>query len=220
MPSRQDLRAALARTGLKTDQLAELEDHVACAIDAYSDSGLDGQEALRKALLALGTPAQLTAEYEKVHPSMKPISKLLGITLSLAFVSLALRVGTNVGTILNLPSLLMVGGFTAGALVASFGPHRVARTLAVGLGYGGAVEPGESEGLIAVARRGYQLSWAAGALGMIAGVLQMLIALADPALLGRGIAMSLLSVIYGALLAELLFGNLHAWVADRRAPAA
>ncbi len=57
--------------------------------------------------------------------------------------------------------------------------------------------------------RGYQLSWGAGLVGTLLGLVIMLGYMSDPSKIGPGMAIGLLTVLYGAFLAEFVFGLLH-----------
>ncbi len=209
-------RGELARAGLSGAQLDELEDHVRNALDHHHHAGLSEEAALRASLDDLGSVAFVVAEYRKLNPTMNPLSKLLGTLLSLAVILAAVGANHSLLTFIDPPAMVLVTGLVLGGLVASFGPVRLLHTLLVGLGRRSVTDEREREELISIVRRAYRLSWAGGALGALTGVILMLINLSDPALLGPGAALCLLSLLYGALLAEIVFGNLQSWVAVRR----
>jgi hypothetical protein len=199
-------------------QLDELEDHLRTAFERHRDAGHSDAWALEEALRDLGPASSLAAEYHKVNPLMNPLSKLLGIVLSLAVIAAAVGANQNLPGLVEPGALALVTGLVLGGLIASFGPARLARTLAVGFGRRVVLDERERDELLAVVRRGYRLSWASGALGTIAGVIQTSMSLADPAQIGPAAALALFSLLYGALLAELVFGNLQPWVAGQRVP--
>ena len=94
-------------------------------------------------------------------------------------------------------------------LIASFGTQAVAGAFRT---TSGDAEPIDADIARAVFRRGYQLSWASGILGVLFGVVSVLTNLSDPAALGPALAMAILSALYGAMYAEIGFRNLEHWV--------
>lgn len=210
-------REQLARQGLLGEHLDELEDHLRCEVEA--DSGGDGETqaieaALNAALERLGAPNALAAEYRKAHLPMHWMPKFLGVACSLGVVLFALDLA-DLTQLVSPSALLLVGGFVAGGLCACFGPKRVARAVAVGLGAQLGESNADVEQLDAVAVRGQRLAWASGVIGFLLGLIAMAVNLSDPAQIGPAVAMSLMSLLYGALLAELGFGSLRSWLANR-----
>lgn len=201
-------------TALDADEIDELEDHLRMTIDARLVCGLDEQEAFRQAADRLGATHLLAREYAKGKQTMTLLSKVSGTAFALGLLALAAAAGGSGSVFLHLPSLLFVTGLVAGGLWAAFGPALVVDALKVSLrGPDGQSQTPERRELhLAVFRRGYHLAWASGVVGTIVGVILMLANLADPSQLGSGIAVSLLTVLYGAVLAELVFRNLSQWV--------
>jgi len=211
-----DRRSELARLGLGGEHLDELEDHLRCEVEAEVGADASAVEAaVAVAVERLGATNALATEYRKAHPPMTLIPKLLGVACSLGVVFFALGSSLDLSMLLDAPSVLLVGGFVAGGLCASFGPRRIARTVAVGLGAGEAPTLEDLEQLDAVSVRGQRLAWASGVVGFLAGLVATAANLSDPAQIGPAIALSLLSLLYGSLLAELGFGSLRAWIAGR-----
>ncbi len=60
-----------------------------------------------------------------------------------------------------------------------------------------------------------QLSWAAGVLGMVIGVLAVFSDLSDPSVILQSVSFLVLPVVYGGVLGEFVFGTLRAWVQRR-----
>lgn len=212
----RERRAELARQGVLELHLDELEDHVRCEIEAEAAADPRAIEvALVNALERLGEPNALAAEYRKAHSNMNLIPKVLGVACSLGVVTFALGGAAELSALVSAPALLLVVGFVAGGLCAGFGPRRVVRAIAVGVGSERVPTPEELERLDAVSARGQRLSWASGVIGFLAGLIATAVNLGDPAQLGPAIGLSLMSLLYGALLAELGFGSLRAWLANR-----
>ena len=121
------------------------------------------------------------------------------------------------GSFVDVPSALLVGGLVLGGLVASFGPVAIQRALRQAFESLPATERDVRDSL-RLARHGYRLSWAAGAVGVLVGTVILLTNLGDPAQLGGGMALAILSLLYGALLAELCFANFAQWLQRGTAP--
>lgn len=209
----QDLRATLAEAGVARDPLDELEDHLCCELEARAiEDDREFDLALAQALEQLGAPRALAQEYRLAHPPMNPIPKLFGVVCALGVVLLTLGSAAELSALLQPSALLLVIGFVAGGLCACFGPRSVARAIAAGCGMSHAPSAGEAEIGRAIAARGARLAWAGGVIGFLAGLISLAVQLSDPAQVGPAIGLSLMSLLYGALLAELGFGSLRAWL--------
>jgi len=202
--------------GLSCDQLAELEDHMLTRFEAELAKGADPTQAGSAELRCLGNPTDLSFEYRKTH-AMSSLSRFLGIAITVAMLLLAVAPLSSLGSFVDVPSALLVGGLVLGGLVASFGPVAIQRALRQAFERRPSVERDVRESL-RLARHGYRLSWAAGAVGVLVGSVVLLTNLGGPAQLGGGLAVAILSLLYGALLAELGFANLAQWL-ERGAPA-
>ncbi len=142
---------------------------------------------------------------------MNPLSRLAGVGIVLATLVLVAAPGGYLGMFIDIPSAVLVIGIVLGGLVASFGPRAILRALR---------QASEREPLpgrdveisLRLAKHGYRLCWAAGVLGVLVGVIVMLANLGDPAQIGGGLALCLISLLYGALFAELVFSNLAQWL--------
>jgi len=208
-------RTQLVRAGLSTHQVLELEDHLITVLEALSLSGVPPDDAWNEALLSLGDDARLATEYTKLNPAMTLCSKLAGVLISLGLFAFIAAMGSSMSVFVHIPSLLAVAALVGGGLIASFGPLQVSRALRAGLGHERVLEPAEVETYTQVAARGYRLSWVSGVIVSLASIIQVLTSLGDPTQLGAAAGLGLLSLLYGALLAELLFGNLRHWVLAR-----
>jgi flagellar motor component MotA len=142
---------------------------------------------------------------------MNPLSRLLGITFSLAALAATILPSTSLGSYLSVPSFLLVAGLVVGGLMASFGPRSTLRALRQALESAPLPDRDVTDSL-RLARHGYHLSWAAGGVGVLVGIVNVLTNIADPSQLGWGLSLALLSLLYGALLAELVFANAIQWL--------
>jgi len=210
-------RALLSSGHLRAWQVDELEDHLREAYGAAREIEADQETAWKTALESIGRVNALTREFHKAD-HMSPTAKLAGIALVLALLLLILAAGPGgAGVFLHLPALLCLTVFVLGGLVASFGPGRVGRALGASLRASTPLEAAEVEHLAQVLRRGQRLAWMGGLVLAIVGAIQCLAALDDPSRLGFGLATSSLSVLYGALLAEVGFGSAQQWLRARAA---
>jgi hypothetical protein len=220
-PELREHLEALARLGrLSGDQRDELEDHLISALEHGLERGLDEAAAAVAALTSLGPVGPLAMEFRKER-SMNPLSRLAGIAIVLGAIVLVAVPAGYFRIMIDVPSALLVSGVVLGGLVASFGPRAILR--AVRQAFAREPMPGrDTANSLRLFQHGYRLCWAAGVLGSILGVIGALANLEDPAGLGGALALGLLSLLYGALLAELVFANLAQWLqagAEQRAVA-
>ena len=203
-------------SGLGTTELDELEDHLRASIQDRIRCGEPEEIAFRFSLSVLGEARSLATEFIKERSLMTPFSKITGCGISATLLLVTLVVwGGGLSMFIHMPSLLFVTGLVIGGLWACFGPRLLVDAARASVGGRPEIDPHRRALFLAVFRRGYQLAWASGVVGMITGIVQMLSELSDPARIGPGLAMSLLSVFYGALLAELGFRNLHQWIMNQ-----
>jgi len=206
----------LTRRGVQSWHADELEDQLRCAYTAALESGAEDDQAWCAAAQALGDLDLIHAEYTKER-IMSPISKLTGIAITLGILGLCVLTGPKgLGPFVHIPSAIFVVTLVVGGLIASFGLARVRRAARASLASSAPLEPAEIDELLPVMRRGYRLCWMSGVVGMIIGSMQMLENLSDPSLIGRGLATATLTLLYGALLAELVFANGQQWIENRR----
>lgn len=205
-------RRSLRTAGLRDEQLAELEDHLRCSIALAIDAGRPAAEAFTAACAHLGAPEVLAAEFQQ-EKNMHPLSKLLGLAIAIAAMCTVIEIEGGYSTmLLALPPLLMVLGISFGGLVASHGPTRVLRMLAIAFA-GRCARPGEAEELRSICRRGHRLAYAAGVLQAVLGAINICSHLNNPSLIGPGIAYTLIGLVHAVLVAELGFATAERWVA-------
>ena len=138
--------------------------------------------------------------------------RILGLILAL--VVLMVGIGSNLSAMIDPPSAIIVVGFTLGALLLS----GCDLSLMVR-----AISPDNlSPDELATSARGWKLarfySLAGGVIGSVIGWSIILANMDDPAAIGPGMAISLLTVLYGLLLAFVLFLPLQVHIC-RRLPA-
>jgi len=151
-------------------------------------------------------------------PPPQPVgwaSRLVGVGLAgTALLGSLLAVGP-LFEFVDLSSVLLVGGITGGTVLAVFGPRQAlaAASLALGRGRPTAAElaRGSAFWLTAAA-----VGLAGGLLGTILGGLALLMNMSDPASFGHGLAVQLLTSLYGVGVA--LAGVAAAVAVARRDP--
>ena len=126
---------------------------------------------------------------------------ILGFILMVVLIALGLNQSTQLGYYVDIGSAIITVGVTIFALLMSYGS-----------GFGSAVKAvlsRESDArslklAIAVFERGRSYAIVAGALGSVVGMVIILKNLDDPSALGPGLAMCLVTMLYGLALAYLL----------------
>lgn len=141
---------------------------------------------------------------------MEIIWRLTGFVLLLGLCLLATMTGGRLAFFIDFPSIVLVGGVVTFGLVASFGPVESFMAFVAGMTVSSRGFFGHDDlpRHIAVMDRAIQLTWAAGFLGLLVGMILMLQNMDDPSMIGPGMAVSLLSMVYAVALAELLFAPL------------
>ncbi|MEW6750425.1 MAG: MotA/TolQ/ExbB proton channel family protein [Candidatus Latescibacterota bacterium] len=131
--------------------------------------------------------------------------RIIGFVLVVAGTLLAL--GANLTAMLDVVSTVIVVGLTLFGLLAGFGRRIGAAFRAVFTS-----RPGRDALLtgLAVLERGKGLAVGSGVLGALIGMVVMLMKLDSPADLGPGMALDLLTILYGIGLAYGLFLPLQA----------
>lgn len=137
--------------------------------------------------------------------------RLLGAFLIALTIVTALLVapGTSIWTFLDIPSLAWIIGIVAGGLLVGFPLETISRTLQAAFRPAGNLTPYELQQSRKVLNSAYQLSWGAGIVGSLFGIILMLGRMSDPSRLGPGIAISLLMLFYAGLLAEIVIAGLQ-----------
>lgn len=119
------------------------------------------------------------------------------------------------GWLLDIPSLIWVGGVLCGGLWFSFGPGTVCGAIGATLQPRRSLNRDQAGLYLRVWAVAYQLSWAAGLIGTTLSMVIMLRYLDDPAAIGSGMAIALMVVLYGAGLAEFVIMPMWHVLANR-----
>ena len=127
----------------------------------------------------------------------------LFIVLGLSCIGGALAMGGSVSTFLDLPSLIIVVVVGFAFSIAAHGAGPVFSALAVG--FGSSAAEGEDIEFFAIVLQTLRSSLcAAGAVGFLIGLIQMLQNMSDPATIGPAMAVACLTVFYAVVFSELV----------------
>lgn len=142
---------------------------------------------------------------------MNVICRLIGLNLTVLLLIGLLVMGGNTRIYLDVPGLVFVVGLLVGGLLISFRPQQIGDAVFATLA-GESAPPSARQKRrenAAVFGRAYQLAWGAGLVGTLFGLIAMLADLSDPAAIGVGMSVALLTTAYGAMLAEFVFAPLQ-----------
>jgi flagellar motor component MotA len=134
---------------------------------------------------------------------MRVVFGLLGISIIL----MGIAFGGTVAMFIDLPSILIVFGITT---LFTFAHHSVGSTskaFAAAL-KNEAVPAVEGRQYIRVLSTARVLASASGVVGTLIGMVNMLASMDDPTAIGPAMAVALLTLLYGVILAELFIGPL------------
>ncbi|MEM7577793.1 MAG: MotA/TolQ/ExbB proton channel family protein [Planctomycetota bacterium] len=201
------------RHGLLKRELDELEDHVRANLN---DAGvLHAEHALEQSLSNLGDSRQIARELRRSRRGDLAHSAVGWAIVGFGIVSMTLLMGVA-GIYIDLPSLIWIGIIVIGGLWTTYRPGAIVRALAMG---GLRRPPRDFDDVVeafGVLRRGRHLGWASGVLGSLLGVIAMLADLSDYHAIGAGLAVALITTLYGALVSELVFAPMLHAVQQRR----
>lgn len=139
------------------------------------------------------------------------LERMLGLTgaLCLAFFCMEME-GAHTEFLLQAMPYAMVLSITVGGLLASHGPHHMARMMRVTFGSSVRNEA-EANALQSLCRRGRRLAYVGALLQTIASVVFFMSAL-DDLRLGQAVCEILAAFVFAMLLGELGFGSAEHWV--------
>lgn len=142
---------------------------------------------------------------------MPLVSRIVGlhiVILGMLWVALSSSRG-NIWMFLDVPSLLIVVLFLVGCSLICFTPAELADALRAVTTGPGEADDRQRRRRVAVMNNAYQVAWGAGIVGTFIGLIAMLADLRNPVASGAGLAVTLLTTLYGALLAEFIFAPLR-----------
>ena len=147
-------------------------------------------------------------------------SRLIGVGLLMGLVGWAMLSKGTFEMFLDPAAMAIVFGAVLGGLWISFDPRLLADTFAKSLQSEKITDPKKVTLYVAVLSRAHQLAWGAGLVGTLIGMVLMLANMDDPNAIGPGMAVSLLALLYGAFLAEFIFGPLKSGMIEQSIAAA
>lgn len=114
--------------------------------------------------------------------------------------------GGSIGMYIDIPSGILVGVILIGCALFCFSPAEITDAARAVSGGPGEADKPQRRRRVSVAAQAYQVAWGAGIVGTLTGLIAMLANLSDPAAIGKGMSVALLSTLYGAFLAEFVAG--------------
>jgi len=138
------------------------------------------------------------------------VNLIIGGALLVGLLWLAMRSGGSLYYYLDLPSLILVAGFVLATMWLGHGPINTVVAVVEGLAARSGLDPKKRTRYAGMLRTAHRMSWTAGVLGLLMGMIIMMQNMDDPSKIGPGMAIGLLPVFYGGVLAECVFGAMHA----------
>ncbi len=148
------------------------------------------------------------------------LSRLIGLGLVAGLVGWAVLSKGTVEMFLDPAGLAIVFGAVLGGLWISYDPRLVAEAFGKSLQSEKLTDAKKVALYAAVLSRAHQLAWGAGLVGTLIGMVLMLANMDDPNKIGPGMAVSLLTLLYGAFLAEFIIGPLKSGMIEQSIAAA
>ncbi|MEM1099034.1 MAG: MotA/TolQ/ExbB proton channel family protein [Planctomycetota bacterium] len=199
--------------GLLKRELDELEDHVRAGLgDA---DVLHPEHALEQSLTKLGDSKEIARELRRSRRGDLAHSAMGVVTVG--FFTLAMMgLSGRFGIYIDIPSVIWVTAIVIGGLWTTYRPSAMFRAVAMGAWRRPPRDLDDVVEACGVLRRGRHLGWASGVLGSLLGVIAMLADLSDFYAIGAGVAVALITTLYGALVSELVFAPMLHGVQQRR----
>ena len=147
-------------------------------------------------------------------------SRLIGVGLIAGLVGWAMLSKGTFEMFLDPAGLAIVFGAVVGGMLISFDPRLVVEAFSKSLQSEKVTDSKKVALYAAVLSRAHQLAWGAGLVGTLIGMVLMLANMDDPAAIGPGMAVSLLTLLYGAFLAEFIIGPLKSGMIEQSIAAA
>ncbi|MEX0654280.1 MAG: MotA/TolQ/ExbB proton channel family protein [Phycisphaeraceae bacterium] len=159
-------------------------------------------------------PADATS-YLTSTRTMHWIHVPLGLALLGGMVGWVLYVSGSLWLFVDPIAVIWLAGVLLGGLWMSVGPGAMGRALLAAVVGRRDIDRDTCAMHLLVFARAYQLAWGGGLIGMVMGMIIMLANLDDPSIVGPGLAVLLMPVFYGALLAEAVIAPLQQAIASR-----
>ena len=156
------------------------------------------------------------ASVELREINMKRVwSRLIGVAIVAGLVGWAILSRGTIEMFLHPAGLAIVFGAVLGGLWISFDPRLLLEAMAKSVQSEKVSDPKELALYIAVFSRAHQLAWGAGLFGTLVGLVLMLANMPDPDAVGPGMAVAMLTLLYGAFLAEFIIGPLKSGMIEQ-----
>jgi len=135
---------------------------------------------------------------------MNMLAKLMGLIAVVALIGwMVYSTGVPLAY-LNLPSLLGVAMLTPAVMAWSVGFYPLFGALGRGLSCRPSANRSEHRRDLAVLAQAHVACWASGLLIWLIGLVSMLVNMTDPSQIGPGMALAILTTLYGAMLANMV----------------
>jgi len=138
-----------------------------------------------------------------------PIHTLVGGGLMLLFIGWVIDGSGDHTMFIDINSMILVLGITLAGLWMCYGPTTLISTFRQTLLTNQAPTQPQLRQAVAILSSAYQLVWAAGLSGTLLGLVIMLSNMDDPAALGPGMAVALLTTMYGLVLGEFVINPIR-----------
>lgn len=123
--------------------------------------------------------------------------------------ALLIAPGASFAAFIDLPSLVWIVGIVAGGLFVGFPLETVARTIRAGLFGIRETDQRKVQEVQRVLNSAYQLSWGAGIVGALFGIIIMLSNFSTLDAIGPGMSISLLMLLYAGIFAEFIISGVQ-----------
>ena len=141
-------------------------------------------------------------------PNTFSVFRVIGSVGAIGLIVATIFLGGAPGIFFDVPSALLVGGLTCAMLIGLYGLE-VSHFASDAFRAFFLQKVPPNPRYAAIARSGSRFALSAGAIGSLIGMIQMLTTLDDPSKIGGGMAIALLTALYGILLSEIVFGFLE-----------
>jgi flagellar motor component MotA len=139
----------------------------------------------------------------------RPIHTLVGGGLLLFVIGWAAFGSGDITMFIDINSMILVMGITAAGLWMCYGPMTLITTFRQTLLTKHASTQTQLKQAVTILSSAYQLVWAAGLSGTLLGLVIMLSNMDDPAAIGPGMAVALLTTMYGLIFGEFVIGPIR-----------
>lgn len=220
------LRRYLAQVGDKRlvarDARDEIESHLRDEIDDHLAHGLTAREAFERAIAVFGSGPAVLAEYDKLYRGRRlaqlrnllthyfdgriVMRLVLGVFLGIFFMLLGLLLeGGQLSSLIGVTAFIIVIGGAFGALIVAFPASTVAKSMVLALTGRQATKAGYIDAARVFKAFG-DFALLSGFVSVLFGTIHVLENLDKLDMIGPGLAVAIVGVLYG-LLAKMFIGR-------------